>query len=195
MRRRALLSAAALTTGLAGCLDAAQRQVRGRIDMDHAVAALHPADEPWIRGGLSADENRTYHAELFAEAPPDDADVFTEAYPQREESLDNDVRNDDYSTGFLLLFEVKSSREEAYTAMPTTIHGELAWAGIDGISLPLERYEYGSDLPETVGDADEVVCTMLARYEVRRNPKTATVRVYDEKGSPRSGSLTARSRL
>lgn len=197
MRRRALLSASALSlASLAGCVRTVQRRVRGPIRISHAAAGLHPASEPWIRGGLSVESNRQYHAELVTQTPPDSAALFAET-DAKTDPFGGFFADIDYTNGFLLMFESASSPDDAHLLRPTRtgLHADLQWAGIDGISLPLERYPYGSDLPESTVDADELVCTMLAWYEVRSNPTTATVRLYDERGAPRSGSLTARRRF
>lgn len=196
MHRRALLSVSALSlAGLAGCLGDVRRAASGTVRMDHASATLHPATEPWFVGGLSAESSDAYHAELFTEAPPDDADLFTDHYPRREYSLDNDVRNDDYSTGFLLLFEAKMPRAEPYTVGPTILHGDVEWTGWNGVSLPLERSPRDPDDLSFDGDPDELVCTMLARYESASSPSEATVRVYDGDGNQRGGRVVARPRF
>ncbi|MDS0292752.1 hypothetical protein [Halogeometricum luteum] len=193
MRRRALLSASVLSlAGLSGCLGDVRRQVSGRVTASHATAVMHPADEPWIRGGLSADSDRTFHAELFTEAPDDVYRVFTEAFPRRREQLDNDVRNDDYATGFSLLAEAKMPRGEAYSLVP--VFGE-AWTGWDAVSLPLETNPYDDDPTDGAGESDELLCTMLARYEAGASPSRATVTVYEETGDEVIRELTAEPRF
>ncbi|MDS0298862.1 hypothetical protein NDI76_08905 [Halogeometricum sp. S1BR25-6] len=194
MRRRALLSASVLSlAGLSGCLGDVRRRVSGRVTASHATAVMHSADDPWIRGGLSADSDRAFHAELFTEAPDDVYEVFTDDYPRKPRSFDNDVRNDDYSAGFSLLAEAKMPRAEAYTVLPGG-DGEEGWAEWDSVSLPLRRRPYGdgAGLPDHLRDADELLCTMLARYEAESSPSTATVTVYDEERGGVVRETTAR---
>lgn len=198
MRRRALLSASALSlASLAGCVQTVQRRVRGPIQISHAAAGLHPASEPWIRGGLSIESGGQYRTGLVTERPSDDTTLFADAYAGTDDPFGGFFADVDYASGFLLVFEMRSSPDDAHLLRPTRtgLHADLQWAGIDGISLPLERYPYDSDLSESTAAADELVCTLLAWYAVRSNPTRATVRIYDDRGSPRSGSLTARRRF
>lgn len=200
MRRRSLLSASAFSVvglaGLSGCLGDVRQQMSGDIDANHATAAMHSAEKPWLRGGLSADADRTFHAELFTEAPPDDAELFTADYPRKARTFDNDVRNDDYSTGFSLLAEAKMPGEEAYAILPDG-YGEEGWTGWSSASLPLGRrpYEDGAELPDDLRDADELICTMLARYEADAAPSRATVTVYGEEGDAVVRETTAKPRF
>lgn len=195
MKRRALLAASAASlTGLTGCLGTVRRRVSGRIDMDHATTVFHPADEPWFVGGLSAASRGTAHTELFTESPADVDDLFTDHYPKREQSMDNDVRNDDYSNGFLLLFEAKMPVEEAYSVQPTILHGELAWTGWDTVSVPTVRSPRDPESLSFDDDVEAVIATTLTRYEAEATPSTAVVNVYDEETGDRIGRHTATPR-
>jgi hypothetical protein len=195
VKRRALLaSSAASLAGLTGCLGTVRRRMSGRIGMDHATTVFHPADEPWFVGGLSAASRGTAHTELFTEAPADVDDLFTEHYPKREESMDNDLRNDDYSNGFLLLFEAKMPVEEAYGVQPTILHGELDWTGWETLSVPTVRSPRDPESLSFDDDVEEVIATTLTRYEAGATPSKAVVNVYDEESGDRIGRHTATTR-
>ncbi|WP_363463864.1 hypothetical protein [Halogeometricum borinquense] len=196
MNRRALLSASALTlTGLAGCTGTVREQVSGGIDMELATTIYHPADEPWFVGGLSAQSSNAYRTELFTQPPPDDADLFTGHYPHKEHSLDNDIRNDDYSTGFLLLFEAKMPRRKPYSISPTILHGDLSWSAWDTASIPMRRDSRDPESLSFGDDVDEVISTTLVRYEADATPSKAVVTVYDEETGGQITQRTARSRF
>jgi hypothetical protein len=196
VKRRALLAASAAPfAGLTGCLGTARRRVSGPVEMAHATTVFHPADEPWFVGGLSATSRHTYRTDLFTESPADVDDLFTEHYPKRERSMDNDLRNDDYSNGFLLLFEAKMPVEAAFSVRPTTRYGERAWTGWDSVSLPAVRSAHDHETLSFDDDVEAVVATTLTRYETAATPSKAVVTVYDEASGRRVAERTARPRV
>ncbi|SFG76817.1 hypothetical protein SAMN04488063_2875 [Halopelagius inordinatus] len=192
MRRRALLSAvAASTVALSGCLADARRELDGRILARHGSATLRPADERWVVGGLSAETDEYARAVLFPEAPPRDADLFTDAYPREEHSFENEILNENYENGFTLLCEVKMSAEEAFVALPRST-ADAKWTGWDRATLPMEMSRYDeSRLDEDERAAEELVAIVVAYYESDRAPSTADVELYDEEGNRRGGSAVA----
>ncbi|MFC6825479.1 hypothetical protein [Halopelagius fulvigenes] len=193
MRRRALLSATAVagTAALSGCLGDVRRELSGQILARHASATLRPAEEQWVVGGLSAETNEYARAVLFTESPPRDADLFTDDYPRKEESFDNEVLNGDYENGFTLLYEVKMPAEDAFVALPRSTSG-AEWTGWSAATLPMEmsRYEE-SRLTEAEREADELVAISVMYYEADRAPSRAEVTLSDERGNRRGGSATA----
>lgn len=194
MRRRALLSAtavAASTAALSGCLADARRRVSGQIRSTHAQATLRPAEERWVVGGLSAETDEYARAVLFPDAPPRDADPFTDAYPRKEHSFDNEVLNEDYERGFTLLYEVKMSAEEAFVPLPTAA-ADAEWTGWERATLPMamSRYEE-SRLTDAEREAEELVAITVAYYEADHAPSRAEVTLSDAEGNRRGGGATA----
>jgi hypothetical protein len=194
VRRRALLSTAAVasTAALSGCLTDARRTLSGDVRASNASATLHT--DRWVVGGLGPDSETWYHAALYTEAPPRDATLFTDAYPRRAKSFDNDLLNDDYENGFVLLFEARMAPEEAYVTLPA--HSpDPSWTGWDSVDLPLQRSRHDPEtLAEDQRQADGLVSTMLAYYESDADPSRATVAVYDDEGNQRGGSVEVRAR-
>jgi hypothetical protein len=194
VRRRALLStaAAAGTAALSGCLTGVRQTLSGDVRFGNAGGTLHT--DQWVAGGLAPDSEAWYHAALYAEAPPRDADLFTDAYPRRETSFDNDLLNDGYENGFVLLFEARMAPEDAFVTLPAHSR-DPAWTGWDSLDLPLQRSRHD---PETLDEdqrrADFLVSTMLAYYESEYDPARATVAVYDDEGNQRGGSVEVRAR-
>lgn len=195
MNRRALLSAGAVSlAGLAGCAGAARRRLSGRIEMDVATAVFHPAEEPWFVDGLAADSSDDYRADLFTESPADVDDLLTDHYPRKPRSLENDVRNADYDSEFLLLFEAKMPRDEAYSVLPTILYGDLGWTGWRAVAAPMARNPRDPETLDFADDVDELVATTLVRYAADATPSKAVVTVYDEESGGRVLRTAARPR-
>lgn len=197
MRRRALLSASAAAMSmsvLGGCGAAARQQISDRLTIDVATLVFHPALKPWIVDGLDANSQRRRHAEILTKTPPTDAALFADAYPTKDRTYDDRVRNANYETTFFLLFEAKVPVTDTYEFLPAIAHSE-AWTGWRTARTPLvvesrERSSLG------VQSATEVViATMLARYDADATPSEAVVPLYDEETGTRVGELTARPRF
>lgn len=180
MRRRALLaSTAALTTSATGCLDRVRRQVSGPVRFGHARGRVHDADDGFVAGGLGdADplpDTSPYAAWLFTSPPPDDRRVVTDALgAETQREWDNEIHNENYAEGFVVLAQVRTPRDRATSLRPTLLGCEAAWAGWRTVRVPLglERADLASD---ELADADEVVATLLVYLESADAPRRASV--------------------
>lgn len=177
MRRRALLASAALTLSPAsGCFGDARRRTAGPIRFGHARTRLHATAEPFVRGGLGgARTGEPYAAWLFTAPPSTDVSVFTAGLgsePQRQ--WDNEVHNENYEAGFLVLAQVRTPRDRARTLLPAPLGCDAGWTGWREARTPLELSpaELSSD---ELADTDEVVATTLAYFESMAAPSRTRV--------------------
>jgi hypothetical protein len=178
MRRRALLSSAGLClAATAGCLGDARQTLSGDVHHDHSQLTVHAATERFVRGGLTADSEDRFRAWLFPEAPPDDETVFTDARGTDEQrEWDNEVHNENYSEGFMLLVQARSPRANPHQAEPA-FPADPEWTGWRRARFPFEfvRRELEADeLP----DAERVVSTFLGYFTAQTNPTGGTVAVH-----------------
>jgi hypothetical protein len=175
MRRRALLASTAFTAlATGGCLADVRRSASGPIRFGHARGRLHDASVPFVRGGLGTRNDDSYAAWLFSTPPASDVSVFTDsAGRERQREWDNEVHNENYDTGFLLLAQIRTPRERATTLTPVPLGCDPGWTGWRRARVPLglERTETRPEL----ADADEVVATLLAYLEAAETPRQATV--------------------
>lgn len=177
MRRRALLtSAAASLFGTAGCLANTRRQLSGPIRFDHARGRVHDAERRFVRGGLGGSTTAdSYAVWLFSAAPPSDVTVFTDelgAETQRE--WDNEVHNENYDAGFVLLAQIRTSREHTTTLSPASFACDPSWTGWRRARVPLGLNRDELD-PDELADADEVVATLVTYLESSEAPRRASV--------------------
>lgn len=180
MRRRALL-ATGCTLATAGCLGTIRRQTSGRLSFDHARGRLHAASDAFVRGGIDGRSESPYGAWLFTSAPPREVSVFTDALgdePRRE--WDNEVHNEDYDAGFLLLAQVRTRRERATRLSPGPPICDAAWTGLRAARLPL--WLKRDDGPEDeIPAGNEVVATLLTYFEAADAPTRASVPFLSER--------------
>lgn len=193
MRRRALLTSigAALLTGTAGCLGTTRRQLSGPIRFGHARARVHDARDGFVAGGLggsdAAPETAPYAAWLFPSPPADDVSVFTDALgAENRRQWDNEVHNENYEEGFVLLAQVRTPRERATTLRPGPVGCDAAWTGWRRARVPVGLVSAEMDADE-LPDAETVVATALVYLEANDAPREATVPFL----SPQAASCTA----
>jgi hypothetical protein len=180
MRRRALLASAALTTAATGgCLADVRRFSAGPVRFGHARARLTDASEPFVRGGLGTRDDDSYAAWLFTTPPASDVSVFSDsAGRERQREWDDEIHNENYDAGFVILAQIRTPRERATTLTPVPLGCDPGWTGWRRARVPLglERTEVR---PELAG-ADEVVATLLAYVEAGDAPQQATVAFLSE---------------
>jgi hypothetical protein len=178
MRRRALLSSVALgLTASAGCLSDARQSVSGDISHDHSQLTVHAATERFVRGGLTPESDDNFRAWLFPEAPSDDEPVFTDALGADDQREWNDeVHNENYETGFVLLVQARSPRSTPHQAEPAFPVGPT-WAGWRRARVPFEFPPRDLEV-DVAPDADHVVSTFLGYYTAETNPAEATAAVH-----------------
>lgn len=177
MRRRALLTSTALSLAASsGCLGDARQSVSGDIRFSHARGRIHDAENSFVRGGLGGSSTEeSYAAWLFPEAPPSDVTVFTDelgAEPQRE--WDNEIHNEDYDAGFILLAQIRTPRERATTLSPAPFACDPGWTGWRRARVPLGLETAELD-PDELADADEVVATLATYLESSEAPRRTSV--------------------
>ncbi|WP_411963464.1 hypothetical protein [Haloferax sp. YSMS24] len=183
MRRRALLSSVAslslVTT--AGCLADTRRTASGRITGAHGSAVLHPVDEQYVHGSFPDDAD--LRGWVFPNPPDDQRDVFTERAMQGRYS--NDLLWAD-GDSFVLLFEVLMSPDNAAFY---NVGLSPEWTGWNTAEIPIRRSPADLDRYE---DADELVCTSLHKFEVRRGgaPERVTLVVHDDEMDATLGRYT-----
>jgi hypothetical protein len=185
VNRRALLSttasAAALSmTALAGCTGAVRRELSDDVEMDVATMVFHPASEPWFADGLSASSESTHHAALFTEKPPDVSEVFTDHYPTNERTFDNKLRNADYGSHFILVYEVRMPRADAAQVAPTILYGDLGWTGWRTVMAPMVRATRDASELDLPPETEDVIATTVIRYSADATPRRVRVPVHDE---------------
>jgi hypothetical protein len=183
MQRRALLASTAVAaSGVAGCLVGARRQVSGPVRFDHARARVHDADQPFVHGGIGGDGvEDPYAAWLFTDPPPADVSVFTDRLgAERQRQWDNEIHNENYDDGFMLLAQVRTPRERARTLRPAPTGCDADWTGWRRARVPvgLEPAELSR---EDVADADEVVATLLSYVASAEAPDRLTVPFLSER--------------
>lgn len=175
MRRRALLAstALALTTG---CLADARRQVSGPIRFGHATGRVHDATDAFVRGGLGGSEpDSPYAAWLFSTPPPTDVTVFTdELGAETQRQWDNEVHNENYDAGFVLLAQVRTAREDATRIAPAPLACDPGWTGWRRARVPVELTPADLSTDE-LPDAEEVVATLATYLESDTAPQRARV--------------------
>lgn len=153
--------------------------------MDIATIVFHPASDPWFTDGLSASSDATQHTALYTEKPSDVPALFTDQYPTTERTFDNTLRNADYSSNFILVYEARMLRADAYQVAPTIQYDELAWTGWRTVTAPMVR---ASRNPTELGLAPkttQVIATTVTRYSTDASPRRVRAPVYDEE----TGSL------
>ncbi|WP_372911226.1 hypothetical protein [Salinigranum sp.] len=196
MRRRVLLSSVALSlSATAGCLSDARRQVSGPIRFGHARGRLHDAERSFVRGGLGGSPTEeSYAVWLFPEAPPSDVSVFTDALgAETQREWDNEVHNENYDEGFILLAQIRTPGERATTLSPVPHSCDPGWTGWRRARIPLglER----TDLSDDLADATAVVATLATYVESSETPRRATVPFLSEAADScdaANATLTAR---
>lgn len=173
MRRRALLSSVASLSlaATAGCLAATRRTVSGDITGDHGSASLHPADEQYVHGSFPDGSN--LRGWVFPDPPENQRDVFTDRAMQGRYS--NDLLWAD-GDSFVLLFEVLMSPDDAGFY---NVGLSPAWTGWNTAEIPIRR---SPGDPGRYEDADELVCTSIYKFDVRRGgaPGRTTLVVRDD---------------
>ena len=185
MRRRALLSSVASLSlvATAGCLTDSRRTVSGRITGDHGSAFLHPADEQYVHGSFPDGSN--LRGWVFPDPPENQRDVFTERAMQGRYSNDLSWAEGE---SFVLLFEVRMPPADAafYNAGLSP-----EWTGWNTAEIPIRR---SAGDPDRYEDADELVCTCIHKFDVRRGgaPKRVTLVVSDEETDGTVGRYTLR---
>jgi hypothetical protein len=176
MRRRALLASTALALSPAsGCLGDVRRRTAGPIRFGHARTRLHAAVEPFVRRGLGGARTEEPYAAWLFTSPPTDVSVFTAelgSEPQRE--WDNEVHNENYEAGFLVLAQVRTPRDRARTLLPAPLGCDAGWTGWREARTPLELGPAELS-PDELADTDEVVATTLAYFESMEAPWQARV--------------------
>ncbi|WP_256545238.1 hypothetical protein [Halobellus inordinatus] len=198
MNRRALLSAtasaAALSmTALSGCTGAVRREMSDRVVMDIATMVFHPASEPWATDGLSASGDATRHAALFTGKLSDVSAIFTDQYPTNERTFDNKLRNTDYSSNFILLYEVRMSRAEAYQVAPTILYDDLGWTGWRTVTAPMARASRDPSELDLSPETEDVIATTVVRYSAEATPRRVRLPVYDEETGALRSEMTVRA--
>jgi hypothetical protein len=189
MRRRALLTSAALgLAASAGCLADARRTLSGDVRHDHSRLTVHAATDRFVRGGLAADSEDRFRAWVFPEAPSADQTVFTDALgadDQRE--WDNEVHNENYGEGFMLLVQSRSARADPHQTEPA-FPADPEWTGWRRARVPFEFAR--RDLDDDVApDADRVVSTYLGYYAAETSPTRATVAVHSAADGAEMGEV------
>jgi hypothetical protein len=178
MRRRALLSTAAFTAtaATAGCLGDVRRNLSGPIRFDHARGRVHDASQSFVRGGLGGSPTGDqYAAWLFTSAPSSDVTVFTDALgSETQREWDNEVHNENYDAGFVLLAQVRTGREHARRLGPVPPVCDPAWTGWQRARVPL-LLDPADLAADELADADEVVATLAAYVTSPETPRAATV--------------------
>jgi hypothetical protein len=198
VNRRALLSAtasaAALSmTALSGCTGAVRREMSDRVVMDIATMVFHPASEPWLTDGLSASGDATRHAALAPEKPSDVSAMFTDQYPTNERTFDNKLRNTDYSSNFILLYEVRMPRVDAYQVAPTIKYGDLGWTGWRTVTAPMARASRDPEALDMPPESEDVIATTVVRYSAEATPRRVRLPVYDEETGALRSEMTVRA--
>ncbi|WP_152040943.1 hypothetical protein [Salinigranum salinum] len=178
MRRRALLSTVAFTTtaATAGCLGDVRQRLSGPIRFDHARGRIHDASQSFVRGGLGGSPTEDqYAAWLFTSAPSSDVAVFTDALGlETRREWDNEVHNENYDAGFVLLAQVRTGREHARRLGPVPYICDPAWTGWRRARVPLSLDPANLETDELAG-ADGVVATLAAYVTAPEAPRAATV--------------------
>ena len=177
MHRRSLLaSTACALAGTTGCLTAARRQASGPVRFGHARGRIHDATDAFVRGGLGGSPPETsYAAWLFTEPPATDVTVFTDALgDETQRQWDNEVHNENYDAGFLVLAQIRTLRDRATTLRPSPLGCDADWAGWREARVPL-GLEPAELTPEELPDADDVVATLATYLEASDGPRRATV--------------------
>ncbi|WP_318570046.1 hypothetical protein [Salinigranum marinum] len=175
MRRRALLSSAAL--GLAtGCLADSRRQVSGPIRFGHATERVHDAADAFVRGGLGGSSPESpYAAWLFSTPPSADVSVFTDALgAETQRQWDNEVHNENYDAGFVVLAQVRTKRSQATRLSPFSLSCDPGWTGWRRGRVPV-GLDPASLSADELPDAEEVVSTVAVYLESTESPRRVTV--------------------
>ncbi|MFA1611370.1 hypothetical protein [Halobellus rubicundus] len=195
MNRRALLSttAALSVTAIAGCTGTVRRELSDRVEMDVATMVFHPASEPWFADGLSASADATRHAALYTERPSDVSAVFTDEYPTDERTFDDKLRDTDYASHFLLVYEARMPRADAYQVAPTILYGDLDWTGWRTVTAPMARASRDPSELDLPPDTEEVIATTVVRYSAEATPRRVRLPVYDEETGTLRSELTVRA--
>lgn len=174
MRRRALLASTTLLAS-AGCLADVRGSVSGAIRVGHATGRIHDARQQFVRGGLGGSApDSPYAAWLFA-SPPSDVSVFTDALgTETRRQWDNEVHNGNYDAGFVLLAQVRTTREYATRIAPAPLACDPAWTGWRRARVPVELTPADLSVDE-LADAEEVVATLATYLESDTAPERTTV--------------------
>jgi hypothetical protein len=181
MRRRTLLRSvpAFALPGLAGCA-----ALYGRIETDVGESHLHPARDPFVDGGLTADSDDDYRAWLFTDRPAADP-ILDAGDGDAVQSLRERLLADEYDGSVVLLAEARAPFEERFHLTPSHFVAP-EWDRLADVTLPLERYPVAA---ASNVDADVVVATALVRYTVPTPPRGAAVHVYPRDAGRDSGTL------
>jgi hypothetical protein len=192
VRRRALLASTAVVAAApAGCLADARRAAWGDVRHDHSRLTVHDAGDEFVRGGLGPDPDARFRAWLFAAPPPADESVFTDALGADDRrEWDNEVHNESYDEGFLLLAQSSSPRSSPRgiePAFPT----DPAWSGWRRAAVPFEVGRI--DVPaDRYPDADRLTTTFLGYYAASTSPRRATAVIRERTDGARAGPVRAR---
>lgn len=201
MRRRRLLQASGLgaAVGSAGCLTTLQASVAGDPRFQYGFAALHAADDPYLKGGLGDGTDADAYGELFTQAP-EESPVLGEGEARRE--VERPVLNAGYERDFVLLYEFETTPEQPHTIGLPPATTDLRWSGWRELEVPIgvEPAEYGESddsVNPSLREAEKLVCTTVTVLVTRPNdravrpmPERATVTRYGEDGSRHGQPLT-----
>lgn len=176
MRRRALLAttaAAATATATAGCLAGVRRTVSEPPRPDAGDSHLHPADEPYLRDGLDATDDRGTWDVRLVTATPDDPLVTPAA-----EGRMSGFGTEGYDDRWAVVVERRLGPDDP-VSIRTTPSRAAGWNGLRSASLPLVADSFDS-ADDAVGDVAELTVTARTWYQSSPIPDRARVAVFDE---------------
>ena len=119
--------------------------------------------------------------------------TFTDQYPTTERTLDNKLRNTDYSSNFILLYEVRMSRAEAYQVAPTILYDDLGWTGWRTVTAPMARASRDPSELDLSPETEDVIATTVVRYSAEATPRRVRLPVYDEETGALRSEMTVRA--